>query len=301
MPRRYLGFLALNVVVTIVVGFALLRVYNQIAPPPTPPIVPPLQVIITATPNPNITPAVTIIVVTATPGAATIIPLTSNPTGNNLAIGTIETLDPTFLPTLPPQDTSEPAATATDSSGCPIYEVKKGDTPGGIATNAGVSLANLYKANGFTRDPILQIGQKLIIPVNGCGLLTDTPSPTATKDFTPTPIPTSTAIPTTSKTVIQIQGLIKPGDVAEEGINLSNVSEGVVEMTGWTLANGTTEVFKFPTFRLFPNGKVLINTRAGQNSPIVLYAGKSAAQWSSGQTVNLVDTNGVIQATFNIP
>jgi LysM repeat protein len=302
MPRRYLGFLALNVIVTVVVGFVLLTVYNQIAPPPTPPRVPPLQVIITATPDPNITPAVTVIVITATPGAATLVPLSGGTaTVNPVLVGTIQTLDPTFLPTLPPQSTNEPEATATDASGCPIYTVKKGDTPGGIATENGVSLANLYKANGFTRDPILQIGQKLIIPANGCGLLTDTPTFTPTKDFTPTPIPTSTAIPTTNKTVIQIQSVVKPGDITEEGVNLMNVSEGVVEMTGWILANGTTEVFKFPTFRLFPNGKVLINTRAGQNSPIVLYAGKTSAQWSSGQTVNLIDTNGVIQATFNIP
>jgi LysM repeat protein len=292
-------------IVTVVVGFVLLTVYNQIAPPPTPPRVPPLQVFITTTPDPNITPAVTVIVVTATPGASTLIPLSAGTGTINPAIvgtiGTIETLDPTFLPTLPPQNTNEPGATATDPSGCPTYTVKKGDTPGGIATNNGVSLASLYKANGFTRDPILQIGQVLVIPLNGCGLLTDTPTPLPTKDFTPTPIPTSTAIPTTSKTVIQIQGALKPGDLAEEGINLTNVSEGVVEMTGWTLSNGTADVFKFPTFRLFPNGKVLINTRAGQNSPIVLYAGKTTAQWASGQTVNLIDTNGVIQATFNIP
>jgi LysM repeat protein len=302
MSRRYLGFLALNVIVTIVVGFALLTVYNRIAPPPTPPLVPPLQVIITATPDPNVTPPVTVIVITATPGAATLVPLTANPTiGGIAAIGTIETLDPTFLPTLPPQVSDTPDVTATDPSGCPTYIVKRGDTPGGIATDNGVSLANLYKANDFTSDPVLQIGQVLVIPRNGCGLLTETPTPTATSDATATPIPTSTPLPTASKTVIQIQGVVSAGTINDEGVNLTNVSEGVVEMTGWTLSNGGTEVFKFPTFRLFPNGKVLINTRAGQNSPIVLYAGKTTPQWASGQTVTLTDTNGVIQASFDIP
>lgn len=43
------------------------------------------------------------------------------------------------------------------------YTVKAGDTPGGIAQKHGISLQKLYAWNGFTKTPILQIGQKLIV------------------------------------------------------------------------------------------------------------------------------------------
>lgn len=43
------------------------------------------------------------------------------------------------------------------------YIVKSGDTPGGIAQKHGISLQKLYTWNGFTKTPILQIGQKLIV------------------------------------------------------------------------------------------------------------------------------------------
>lgn len=308
MRRQSLvSFVILNIVVTTVIGLGLLIAYSRIAPAPTPPKVPPLQVIITTTPDPNQPPVVTIIVVTATPGASTLLPLTPNSTAGSIAIGAVTTIDPSLLPALTtpptptPQDTETP--TPTNPGGCQVYVVKRGDTPGGIAANFSISLADLYRANGFKPDPVLQVGQRLTLPLNGCGLSTDTPAPTATNAATSTPLPTSTPIPTASRTTIQIMGVSKPGDITEEGVNLINVSEGVVEMTNWTITAGGTsgEVFRFPTFRLFPNGKVLINSRAGQNSPIVIYAGKSTAQWSKGQTVTLSDTEGIIQARFVIP
>lgn len=307
MRRQSLvGFVLLNIVVTFAVTLGIIAAYTRLAPPPTPPKVPPLQIVITATTDPRATPQVVVQVVTATPGQATVVPLTLNPTFGDIAGQPIPTLDPALLPTLPTQASGDTASDGTSvprtAGGCEIYTVKAGDVPGTIAQRFGVSLADLYKANGLKVDPILRIGQQLIIPANGCGLFTDTPTPTDTPPATPTSLPTSTLAPTAATIAVQITEVLGAGDITEEGVSLLNTSDAVVDLTGWTLTNRQGETFTFPTTRFFPKGKLLINTRAGQNSAIVLFWGKSTAQWGGpNQVVTLTDANGVVRATFPIP
>jgi len=301
MRRQSLGgFILLNIFVTFAVTLTIIAAYTRLAPAPAPLKSPPLQVIITATRDPNGAESVRVVIVTATPGASTLIPLTPNASISALTIGAVPTLDPSLLPSAPPAQSATPEITATGPGGCQVYTVAKGDFPGVIADKFGVSLANLYKANGLKVDPVLSVGQKLIIPVNGCGLFTETPTVTATPAATETPPPTSTLAPTAAKTSISILEVIKAGDITEEGVQIANISDGVVDLTGWTLANAAGETYKFPNYRMFPNGKVLISTRSGPNSASVLYWGKATAQWGgAGQKITLKDSAGVIQATFS--
>ena len=48
-----------------------------------------------------------------------------------------------------------------------IYQVKRGDTLSGIATQYGIDMDILIKHNGIQRPDRLQIGQQLVIPVGG--------------------------------------------------------------------------------------------------------------------------------------
>jgi hypothetical protein len=312
--QTYLGLIILNILVTLATGAALIAAYTRFAPAATPPRVAPIQVIITATPDPNLTVEVRYLVVTATAGPATLLPLTPNLTAAAIGIlpspPPIATLDPELLPTLPTNTPTIRPPTATDlpptltptgEGGCPVYIVKRGDVPGSIATEYGITLAELYKANKLKTDPVLQIGQRLIIPTSGCALAVDTATPIPTETLTPTPIPTSTAVPTASKVVIQVTGVVKPGDITEEGVTLVNVSNSIVELKDWKLRNAQGEEFVFGNYRLFPNGRVLVSTRSGTNTPILLFWGKSTAQWSgTGQVVTLLDSRGVIQATYSV-
>jgi LysM repeat protein len=229
-------------------------------------------------------------------------------------LGTVPTLDPSLLPlslgTLPGSVTEmaitpggptlTPAASATDKSGCPTYTLKQGDIAGSIATNFGVSLADLMRANQLTEADLtrLQIGQVLIIPVNGCGLATEEPSPTPTRFVVPTLPPTVTAMPTASKSLLEIVQVISPGDITAEGVELHNVSGGVIQMQGWKLIDTSGLTFTFPEYRMFPGGHVTIYTRAGTNTPIVLYWGQSRAVWGEpGQEVQIIDAQGTVQAS----
>jgi len=308
--QSLLGFVALNLVVTVVVAVGIMYGYTRLFPPPTPVQQQPFVVVITATPG-TVTPFV--VVVTATPGPAGGSSIAELPTGEGAS-----TLNPSLSGTLSnaqggagtPADQGEstvttsgtPSGTQTDANGCPLYTVKKGDVPGGFASNFGVSLADLYQANHLRINPILQIGQVLVIPISGCGLSTDTPTATPTSPDSPTPPPTSTpasaaAQPQGSVTITQV---FSPGNITEEGVEVHNTSStDTIDLTNWTLSDDRGDTFTFPTYRLFPNGSVLVNTRAGVNTPRVLFWGRSTPLWgTAGTAIKLSDATGALQANF---
>ncbi len=329
--RSLLVFIILNVVVTFVVVSAILLVvwpmWQKLTMSPTRavPLSPPLIVVVTATQDPRVTQSSgQILIVTATPQSGGVAMNIATPgdsesiTATALAeLGTVPTLDPSFLPpslgTLPNNVTEmaitpggptlTPGASPTDKSGCPTYTIKKGDIAGSIATNFGVSLADLMQANQLTETDLtkLQIGQVLIIPVNGCGLATEEPSPTPTRFVLPTLPATVTAMPTASKSLIEIVQVISPGDITAEGVELHNVSGGVIQMQGWKLIDASGLMFTFPEYRMFPGGHVTVYTRAGTNTPIVLYWGQSRAVWGEpSQQIQIVDAQGNVQASRGV-
>ncbi|MHB8627290.1 MAG: lamin tail domain-containing protein [Aggregatilineales bacterium] len=317
MRRQSLfGFVALNLVVTIVVALGIMYGYTRLFPPPTPAQPPPLFVIITATPG---TAMPLFVVVTATPGGA----------GGNVSVGapvpTSESgsapiLNPSLAATLSSDQSgagtpstqnqgtaiasSAPIGTQTDANGCLLYTVKKGDVPGGIASDFGISLADLYQANHLKINPVLQIGQVLIIPINGCGLSTSTPTFTPTSPNTPTPPPTSSVAPTSapSQAAVTITHVFNAGNITEEGVEVHNTSStDTIDLSGWTLSDDHGDTFTFPTYRLFPNGSVLVNTRAGANTPRVLFWGRSTPLWGiAGTIIKLTDSTGALQANYTV-
>ena len=304
-----LGFIAINVIVTVLVAFGIIFAYTKLVPPPTPPVSPPLFVVISSTPDPNQTPRVVFVPVTTTPGGAAVVLASTAGAAVSPVAGTLVPLatdvgatDTTSTPTAQ-SVTDTPAGIPTSLSGCQQYAVKKGDIAGSIALNFGVSLADLYAANGLKPNPILQIGQLLVIPTNGCGLATSTPTPAPTDvaSMTPTPQPTSTLAPTTvvTQASIAITAVIKPGDITAEGVKLHNNGTDIVDLTNWTISDGQGNLFTFPAYRIFPAGDVLVNTRAGaQNTPRQLFWGRSTPLWSVGATVTLTDSTGAVQTTF---
>ncbi len=204
------------------------------------------------------------------------------------------------LVTLTAGSTPTLAASPTDRGGCPTYTVQTGDLATSIATRFGVSLADLMRANQLTEADLtqLQIGQVLIIPVNGCRLATGEASPTPTRFVLPSLPATVTAMPVASKALIEIVQVISPGDITAEGIELRNVSGGVILMQGWKLSDSSGHTFTFPEYRMFPGGRVMIYTRAGTNFPIALFWGQSRAIWGDpGQVVQITDVTGSIQAS----
>ena len=323
--RSLLGFLLLNVIVTVAVVSGLLLAYNRFVPAPTARPMPPLILVVTSTPGsqPSAAPPANTIVVTATAAAISIAnatpdinsgtaiatmaatPSRSVPSPATVAVTSNVTANSGGLSTALATSASTEAATAS-IIGCITYTVKSGDVAGTNAAQFGITLVQLYGANGLKPDPLLRIGQALIIPGAGC----DTPTPTATSTIpatattsllaSSTAVVAGTNLPNTNQ--ITITQVVRPGDITAEGVALHNTSAtDTIDLSGWTLNDGAGHSYTFPTFRLFPNGDLLINTRAGSNTPRVLFWGLSSAVWGTpGAQVLLKDASGAVQVTFTV-
>ncbi len=325
MNRRALfGFLLLNVIVTFVTVIGIISLWTRYGPQPTRQPVAPMQLIITATPDARGTQVVYVtVVVTAAPQNNTTPAVTEVTSLDNTEVAdvptftpggpptnTVEpipTLDPSLLPaslgTPGTTDTGDGAATAnaTDANGCQTYALKPGDTAGKIANDFGVTLGDLMRANNLTERDLsrLQIGQVLVIPLNGCGMPTAEPTETPTKFVLPTVPPTATLAPTASNVQVEVTQILSPGDITSEGIELHNISGGVIPMQNWTITDSNGHTFTFPKYNLFPGGKVTIYTRTGTNTPIVLYWGQSRALWGDqSQVITITDSKGTVQTTY---
>jgi len=305
VQRRSLGgWLVLTAVVSILATSGVILIYDaRRAAQPTP-AQRVLPVVITATPDPNVTPNTVFIVVTATP------PLTPSgivlqPTADGSGgANPLPTLDPSLLP--PNIGVIEtPTPVPTDESGCPVYIIKQGDILGRVAPTFGVTVDDIMRANKLTERDVtrLQVGQKIIIPVAGCGLPapTETRQPSPTRTPTPTPIATSTTAPAVTDGMrLEVMQILNPGDITAEGVELRNVSGGMVDLSGWTIREAGGKVFTFPDVGLFDGGRVIVFTRAGENTPLALFWGLGEAVWDdAGQSITIVDGEGNVQ--FNAP
>ncbi|GAB4546389.1 MAG: hypothetical protein OHK0023_05930 [Anaerolineae bacterium] len=301
--RALLGFIVLNVLVTFAVTSGIILISESrraITPTPVSRL---LQVVITATLDPDYTPPVIIRIVTATPDNS--IRILPTPEGGTLdPSGDIATLDPTLLP--PSLDaTAQVAANPTDPSGCPTYTLVAGDTAGGIAARYGVSLVDLMRVNELTESDLvtLQIGQVLVIPIQGCSLAsTITPTPTDLPTATATPPATTTDAPTLSadQTQIEIVRVISAGDITAEGIEIRNISGGVIEIGGWTMTDKDGNSFTFPDYQMFEGRRVIVYTRGGDNTPFALFWGLPQAIWGDPTQVLVIsDANGNLQARLS--
>lgn len=330
MSRRVLiGFILLNVIVSLAVAFVLIS-YDRSRRPEVEPLEGPTQVIIVSeTPVPgsaNIKPDQYVATISAqqltiaalnqvTPIVATAAP--SSDVGEQEIAGTpiLATIDPALLPPIPtdippgevaldaPPDGSGSTEAAPDD-GCLRYTVQAGDVIGSIAQEYEVYPGDLMTVNDLGVDDFIQIGQVLIIPNEGCTLMyTPTPAPTATN--TPFPLQmraaTVTLLPTAAEANVEIVDVLGVGDVNNEAVELRNDSGSAVSLEGWTLASDNGEiVFEFPEFRMQQGSRVRIFTRQGTDTPAALYWAREDAAWQAGQTLTLSDADGDVQATFEI-
>jgi hypothetical protein len=279
-----------------------------------------VQVVITATPDPNVTP--NLIIITATPDRTQVaVPpeIVAAAATSSGAIATRPTLDVSGAQALNPSVAE--TATALPAN-CLLHTIQSGDTPFGIAVQYDANPFLLLEANGLTEETAtgLQIGDTLIVPLEGCpveqlasfigsadpAVATPTPAEatdeaTAEAGVTPTitPTPTLTLAPTAVNAQIQITRIEKIGDVTAEGIEIRNTGN-TVNVTGWTLSDADNNVYTFGEQLLFSNSTVIIYTRPGQNTPLVLFWGLDKPVWSVGDVVTLRDNEGDVQATQRI-
>jgi hypothetical protein len=315
MSRRgMLTFIVLNVLITIGVAYGIISVLSGEGTPQTERLVT-FEVIVTATPDPDVTPLVQVVTATFEPGRAPIpADVREGTTGDSAAAPTI---DPALIG--PDGRVDAAAAVAALPENCVVHAVADGEYPSRIATIYDVNMFTLMAVNGLDEVSAtnLQIGDELIIPLEGCPVeafiqeaaaADDDPEageeldddPEATEE--PDARPTLTLAPTAVDAQVEIVEVIGAGDITTEAVVLRNIGQ-LVEISGWTLSDAEGNTFTFPEGRrLFSGGSVTVNTRAGDdNPPLVYYWGMDEALFGDrNSVVVLSNAQGQAQATLRL-
>ena len=214
-----------------------------------------------------------------------------------------ETPEPTEVVVLATKIPAQEEPTQTQMAEM-VYTVETGDTLGAITVKFNITVAEILEANEILNPDALEVGQVLIIRRPFIAPATHTALPPQEIEQQPestTSVPTNTPEPLTGESRVLIDSIIGVGDLASERIFLKRVGPGEISLTGWTLVAENGDTFTFPQLTLFENGAVFVHTKQGQTTAVALYWELDHAVWNSGDTVVLIDDQGEVHTSYQIP
>ena len=210
------------------------------------------------------------------------------------------------------QTSTDPAAGSDDTP--ETHVVQAGDTLGLISVQYSVPIDDIMAANNIDDPNFLAVGQELIIPLDGLPVATPVPAgdeegpaedasaEDAAVDNAPLPTPLPTEPAGEGEAVIEIAGVSGVGSAQTETVEIVNSGSNAARLQGWELRSARGLAYTFGQITLFGDGAgIVVHTSAGTNNATDLYWGETSPLWQSGDTVTLVDANGVVQAEFQIP
>lgn len=204
-----------------------------------------------------------------------------------------------------PLPSETPVATvAPGREGLETYEVQSGDTLGAIADAFGVTIDEIIAVNDLENPDVLDVGDIVFIPIPAeqTQATPESAEPTMTlAPPTPGALITSTPLPPGFDPQVEIVTVIATGNLSDERVVLRLNGEGPLALRDWRLEDEDGNLYVFPELTLFKDGAVTVYTKAGTNNVVELFWGLSEAVWAAGETVSLLDPQGVIQATFTVP
>lgn len=328
--RGFFTFVLLNVLITAGVAFL---VVSALGPTPQtseqPERFATVLLIVTATPDPNATAAIRIITATPEPGTISTIPTgVLDPAPTTVAdADTPDTQDnivpaasTPVPPTLDPETAANAEVQATANAlpaGCIMHVLQDGEFISLLAETYETDMFAILDVNGLTEEDatFLQIGEVLIIPLEGCTLTGPLPTaegeavdgtaatdgtPAADVTLEPTLTPTVTLAPTAADAQVEISEVIGDGDITSERVEIINRG-ATVTITGWTLSDLDGNEYVFPETRLFNDGLMEVWTQVGENTPLRRYWGLTRPVWGDpGDVITLTDADGDVQATLRL-
>lgn len=182
------------------------------------------------------------------------------------------------------------------------HTVVAGQTLSNLSELYEVSMEDIMAANGITNPDVISVGQELVIPVGGLATPTSESS-SAETEVVELPSPIATVAPLdTGEAIVEISGVTGVDNLQDESVQLTNSGSRQIALLDWKLADADGHVYTFGQITLFGDGAAIeIHTEPGVNGPADLYWGLSAPVWQSGERVTLLDADGNIQATYDIP
>ncbi len=318
--RSLITFVILNILITAVVIIVVTSVLNSNAPPPTTSqLVITVPILVTATTDPNAGPTIKIVTATPQPGTV-ILPTGILVTADGSSAQTVGTIDANAIAVNPGDAQSVSGVTTALPANCITHTLVSGDTPFAVAEQYGADPFKLMEVNGLNDETasLLQIGDILIVPLEGCPLSgpVTTPVPTlsdtleagseataeatAGSTATPTLRPTLTLPPTATNAKVEIAEVVGAGQITAEGITIRNNGNNV-NLKGWTIETSSGNVYTFAERILFSNGLVTVYSRVGQDTAIALFWNRTAPAFQPGDVVTLKDNTGKVQGSYRLP
>ena len=108
-------------------------------------------------------------------------------------------------------------------------------------------------------------------------------------------------LPPLDSEIITIQNIFGIGDIENEEIIIQRSGEGELWLDGWTLIDEDGNTYYFPKLLLNKDGNVSLYSKSGVDSVIKLYWGLDHAIWQEGETAKIIDPEGNVRASFQIP
>jgi LysM repeat protein len=205
---------------------------------------------------------------------------------------------PTVIATaLPP--TKTPAHQPTLAAR--TYEVVPGDSLSEIAQVFGVSVEQLLEINNLDNPDALRIGMILKLPNPGtAGDEADNAAQDRLEEESQ-PEPTLPPPLVSENSDIRISTIAGVNDLATEHLQIQSVSPEALSLEGWRLETNDGLIYYFPNITLFEHGALDLYSRAGINSVVALYWGRSSPIFQSGDRAVIYDAEGNVQAVYSIP
>jgi hypothetical protein len=100
---------------------------------------------------------------------------------------------------------------------------------------------------------------------------------------------------------VDVVSIIGAGMLDAESATIRNTGEEPLNLSGWQLKDSDKNVFVFPNLTLNTGGAVRVHTGPGTDNVIDLYWNSSLPIWESGEEAQLLDRNGNVQDTYQVP
>lgn len=181
------------------------------------------------------------------------------------------------------------------------YEVGPGETLSEIALLFDTNVDHLLEINSLADPNELVVGMVLLVPLSGAPAGDSTSEIQSESAPTVEPAVTPTNPPTPESSLIKIVTIVGIDDLATEHLQIQSVNPEALSLEGWRLETNDGLVYIFPKITLFEYGAVDLYSRAGINSVVALYWGRSNPVFQSGDRASIYDAEGSLQAVYNIP
>ena len=176
---------------------------------------------------------------------------------------------------------------------CLLHIMQGGDTPFAVAERYGADRNLLLLANNLTIESSvrLQIGDELIVPLEGCNIAGEIGDGAGALAAFATLDPNVVDIE-----LVTYEGL---GDITSEGISLRN-NGAQLNITDWTLSDASGNSYVFPELLLFNDAEIKLYTRSGRSTGYALYWGRDESVWQAGEQLTISDAGGQIRTTLTL-